>query len=63
MSAKKDKKKKDTTKQMPDLDLTENLNSTNFASSNQKKFYESIVKNHISFGVGQAGVGKTFLSL
>jgi phosphate starvation-inducible protein PhoH len=63
MSIKKEKKAKEKTKQMPDLDLTEHLNSTNFASVNQKKFYESIVKNHISLGIGQAGVGKTFLSL
>jgi len=62
MSRKKGQKK-ETTKQMPDLDLTEHLNSTNFVSSNQKKLYESIVKNHITFGVGQAGVGKTFLAL
>ena len=44
-----------------DLNLKKNIIKPK--SSNQKKFIETIKKNTITFGIGAAGTGKTFLAV
>jgi len=46
-----------------DMELVQNINTTNFRSENQKKLHTSIMQNYITFACGPAGTGKTFCAL